>query len=189
MVFSTLLVAEIVGLIAVIILIGVLVREEGSEARKLMLVAALSVLVYNYGYVLEMTSKTVDAAMIAIKIEYLGAVWTNFFFMVFVIIFCGKKIHVLIKNIMIVINLFTTLAVVTNELHSLYYTEVRMVETGSFPHVELEYGPVFYLYTFSLFCTTLVSCLYIYQYYRQRKNDKMNPTMTIEKGREIWKKL
>ena len=67
------LVFGILSIGAIITALYLLIKGDGSREQKLMQYFLMGSLIQNVGYLLELTAPTVDAAIVAVKIQYLGS--------------------------------------------------------------------------------------------------------------------
>ena len=101
---------QIVGLVAIMIVVNLLIRAEESFERKIMIVTCICAFVMNAGYLSELISPTLEACLVSVKMEYFGAIWVNFSLMIFVYRFCHKKINKILVQILTVAETLVTLA-------------------------------------------------------------------------------
>ncbi len=134
---------------AIFLLICALVyifRGSSTYIQKLMLSFTLAELVHNASYLLELFATTEQEAMVAIKMEYLGSSLVAILFMMFIRSYCGAKERIWFERFLLLCGCAIIVMVWTSPLHGFYYTDVRFVQSGAYPHVELDYGPGFYFY-------------------------------------------
>lgn len=165
---------QIAGLILIMIVIQMLIRADESFERKMMLIVSVCVFVQNAGYLSELVSPTAESCVASIKMEYLGVTWVCLCFMVFIYHFCGKKVNGYLIQVLSVSNLLISLFVLTNETHHLLYTDAVYVEGPVFPHVELSYGPLFYIYLGEIVIAGFFSIKTIYCFYKNAKKTETN---------------
>ena len=144
--YSVLVGVQVTGLILVIYSLIYMFRGESTYAQKLMIFFMIAELVQNSGFLLEMLAKNKDAAMSAVKFQYIGSCLVALFYMMFVRYYCTRKEKKTFERVLFVIDAIIWILVWTCEYHSLYYTSIEFVYTGMYPHLVLSYGPGFYLY-------------------------------------------
>ena len=141
-----------IGLQVVVIIIcfvaqGLLLYGDGSRAQKLMSLFVTCSIVLNAGYYLEITAPTLEAAIVATKMQYLGVTFIPIFYCWFMFNFCGEKApYKLIRGILVadVILLGT---IFTCEYHNFFFEKIELVnETGSHPYLNITYGPGYALF-------------------------------------------
>ena len=64
---------EVIGIGTIIFALMLLLRGDGSREQKLMQYFLIGSLVQNVGYLLELTARTPEAALVAVKFQYLGS--------------------------------------------------------------------------------------------------------------------
>ena len=171
--YNVLLTIQIIGIVALVCSLVYIFRGGSTYTQRLMLSFTIAELVHNAGFLLELTSKTAQEAMLAIKVEYLGGASVAIFFMMFIFNYCGQKEHKIFERILLLCSVAVMVMVWTSDYHSLYYKEIGFVYTGAFPHVRLTYGIGFYFYM--LTCTVIpwsVSVWTLIQTIRKDKSTK-----------------
>ena len=64
---------------------------DGSREQKLMQYFLLGSLIQNVGYLFELTAPTVEAAMVAVKIQYMGSLAVPISYCYFMFSYCYEK--------------------------------------------------------------------------------------------------
>lgn len=64
--------ALVIGIIALALML--MLKGDGSREQKLMQYFLIGSLIQNAGYVLEFTAPTLEAAIVAVKVQYLGSI-------------------------------------------------------------------------------------------------------------------
>ncbi len=131
-----------------------LLREGGTKEQKLMGYFLCGSLVQNVGYLMELTAKGLNEAMVAVKVQYLGSMFVPLFYCWFIYNYCYIRRPAWLLKTIAAID-FALLAVIyTCDYHTLYYRNVEWV-TGEdkFSYLCIEYGPCYYLF---LVCGTII---------------------------------
>ncbi len=150
-----------------------LFHNEPTYERRLMMVAVGFAVVHNTGVLLELNSVNEQAAMHATMIEYVGSIFFPFMFLMFVLEHCHTELPKWSIRGLKILDIFAVLSVWSNQYHHLFYTEVGFV-AEPFPHLELSYGPIFYLNQVVLVITYIL-CIFVmvkevqFERSRQRK--------------------
>lgn len=139
--YSVLIGLQVIGLGLIVYSLVYMFRGESTYAQKLMIFFMTAELVQNSGFLLELLAKSKEAAMTAVKFQYIGSCLVALFYMMFVRYYCTRREKKVFERILFVIDALIWVMVWTCEYHSLYYTKVDFVQTGLFPHLELSYGP------------------------------------------------
>lgn len=151
--FSVLVGVQLFAIFIILFALVYMFRGGSTYSQRLMLCFMIAELVHNAGYLLELFAKSEREAMQAVKFEYLGASVVAIFFMMFIRNYCGKPERILYERILLVCACAVIILVWTSSEHTLYYKAVEFVNTGAYPHLQLTYGPGFYL--FVIVCTVI----------------------------------
>ena len=119
------------------------------------------------GYMFELKATNLDEAMFAIQVSYIGKPVITIAMLLFCFSYCKVKIPKVLTNILIAIHLLVTISVLTYKYNTLYYTSVRFVHEGLFPHVVLEHGVLYWTYSVLMAVYIIVmflACIYRYRH-------------------------
>lgn len=83
-----------------------LLKGDGSREQKLMQYFLLGSLIQNVGYLFELTAPTVEAAMVAVKMQYMGSLAVPISYCYFMFSYCYEKAPVKILKILKIIDIF-----------------------------------------------------------------------------------
>ena len=169
------IVLEYFGICLTVIALLLLLNGEGAREQKLLIIILCGSLVQNVGYLLELTSSTVEAAMTAVVVETVGSAFVPLCYCWFIYIYCYIAPPIWLIRILGTINFFVLPAVFFN-WNGLFYQEVLWKpDTDGFYHISITYGPlyVFFLFTriiipYTLCICTLVSAI------RERSDHKVS---------------
>lgn len=118
-----------------------LFKGDGSSEQKLMQYFLVGSLIQNTGYLLELTASGMDAAIVAVKVQYMGSLVVPISYCYFMFSYCYKKKPAIVLNILKVVDIFILGLVFTCDKHSLYYRQVKwLVTEGGHGYLSLEYG-------------------------------------------------
>lgn len=121
------------------------VRERGEvNYNNKMLITIVCACVYCVGYMLEIESTTMEAALVATKVQYMGLPFATYFFAVFIAEYCRVRLPKVVKGIFISYNVLVIFSVLQCEWNHLYYKSVSFAEDGLYPHLVIERGPLYY---------------------------------------------
>nr|MBQ8253648.1 response regulator [Lachnospiraceae bacterium] len=130
---------------------------------------------HNAGYLQELFAKTLNEAMIAIRVEYIGSSIVAILFMMFICEYCGYKPCIWFERFLLLCGCAVIVMVWTTPLHQLYYKEIAFTTEGVFPHVVLTYSIGFYFYVLMCAVVPWACSVFILLYYaRREKNLKRN---------------
>ncbi|WP_320170304.1 histidine kinase N-terminal 7TM domain-containing protein [Maridesulfovibrio sp.] len=106
----------------------------------------LSVFVYSFGYMFELSSSSYEAIYLAIKLEYLGVPFISVFWFLFAMGYNNIKINnKLIYTSIFAIPIITVIMLYTNELHHLQYKSLVIDSSGPFPAASYSKGTWYYI--------------------------------------------
>lgn len=152
---------EIFGIGVIAFALFLLLRGDGSRDQKLMQYFLMGVLIQNAGYLLELTAPTVEAAMVAVKMQYVGSLSVPISYCYFMFSYCYEKAPARILRILKTVDVFVLGLVFTCELHNFYYRQINWLHTPEgHGYLSLEYGPGYWL--FMLCGTTIPYALTLY---------------------------
>ena len=138
---------QILGLIAGLACTARLVQLKSYVDLKYLLLAAVCADVYAGGYLLEMTARSLEAAMVAYAFEYAGLAFVAYLYARFIFKLCGeKRVPHLVWLAGMVVNTIVLFLVFFYKYTNVYYASVTWVESGLFPHAETTKGFVYYLF-------------------------------------------
>lgn len=138
-----------------------LVKGDGSREQKLMQYFMLGALVQVSGYILELTSPTMEAALTAVKMQYLGSLVIPISYCYFMFSYCHRKVPEKILKLLKTVDFVVMLLVFTCDMHKLYYTRTEWIYTpDGHGYLRLEYGPGYWM--FMVFGVTLPYALSLY---------------------------
>ncbi len=124
-----------------------LLKGDGSREQKLMLYFLTGALIQNAGYLLELTSPTVEAAMVAVKMQYLGSLTIPITYCHFMFSYCYEKAPEKILRFIKIADVFVLILVFTSDLHTLYYRQIDWLYTADgHGYLSLQYGPGYWLF-------------------------------------------
>ena len=87
----------------------------------------LGSLIQNVGYLFELTAPTVEAAMVAVKMQYMGSVAVPISYCYFMFSYCFEKAPLKILNLLKIADIFVLGLVFTCDLHTFYYKGQKYV--------------------------------------------------------------
>ncbi len=108
--------------------------------------SCMATFVNNLGYLFEMTSKTRDAYVVALKLSYAGRVWFAFFMFLFICELAGKRVPTIIKGILIAAHtgIYAVSFIIGGE--NFYYRRMQFATGGIFPRLTHENGVLYIIF-------------------------------------------
>lgn len=138
---------SIVGISIIMFALFLLLRGDGSREQKLMLYFLMGSLIQNAGYLLELMSPTVEAALVAVKIQYLGSLVIPITYCHFMYNYCFEKAPEKLLKFLRVMDFFILALVFTCDLHRIYYRQADWLYTADgHGYLSLSYGPGYWLF-------------------------------------------
>ena len=141
------LTAEFVVIGLIMVSLFLLLSGDASREQKLMIFFLYGSLVQNVGYVLEMTAGSMDAAILAVKVEYLGSIFVPLLYCSFIHNYCYRKMSEKLLRVLLAIDVLVLLAVFTCDKTNLYYSSIDWVEVyGGHSFLQLAVGPMYVVF-------------------------------------------
>lgn len=135
----------VIGII--IFALMLLLRGDGAKEQKLMQYFLLGALVQNAGYLLELTAPTMEAAIVAVKMQYLGSLTIPISYCHFIFNYCNGKTPKKILGVLKIVDLFISFLILTCDLHHMYYRSIQWMESANgHGYLRLEYGPGYWIF-------------------------------------------
>lgn len=160
MTFNTYSITLLLFGIAAVIMSIIVFRRSGAAVRQFAYIT-LGIAVWSIAYSFELSSSQYDTMVFWLRIEYIGIAFLPVMWLQFIIKFIGKNHWLTIPRIAIlyIIPAITFLSVWTNSHHQLFYTNVSIDDSGLFPLLALEVGPIYIIhaiYFYTLLITGLI---------------------------------
>lgn len=138
----------VLGIGTIIIALTLLLKGDGSREQKLMQYFLIGSLLQNAGYILELTAPTLEAALVAVKIQYLGSLTIPVSYCYFIFSYCYEKTPKRILAIIKAVDVLIISLVFTCDLHNFYYRNIEWVENKNRygGYLNLDYGPGYWIF-------------------------------------------
>ncbi len=144
--FQVLFSIQIVGLVILLIEIMYMVSHINSKNQAMMFLFVFETFVDCIGYVLEVSSTTVETAFMGTKITYFGRAYLLVTIFMYVMNFCRIKVPVPLKYVLIGFQTLIVVLVNFAEYTPLYYTSVEFSNDGLYTHLVFGKGPIYPIY-------------------------------------------
>ena len=139
--YSVIISLQIVVICLTFIAQGLLLFGDGSREQKLMSLFLAGATVLNVGYLLEVTSVTMEAAIVAVKMQYLGVAFIPIFYCWFMFGYCNEKVPHKLLIALLILDIPMLGMVYTCEYHMFFFKNVEwMTGEGSRSYLRLTYG-------------------------------------------------
>lgn len=141
-------VIDVAGLLVCIICWIIVLGENESKNQKNLLVTFTCGLLIAIGNLFEFRATTPEAAMVGIKVSYIGKCFIMLFSLQFATGFCRMKVSKSIINILAILDLLLIGVIMTCERHTLYYSSIsyRAIEGSDRIFMILGKGPLYYVW-------------------------------------------
>lgn len=159
----------VVGIYVAVCLLCVLailfiINMESNDGKLCMLAYMMCALVQNVGYLFEVTAQTKDAAMIAIRMQYLGSTYVMIFFCEYIYYFLRTSRRKYFFKILAAIDTVFMFMMWFDDVFHLFYQRRTWIADSRHSYFSMEYGPGFYLWT--LFCGLVPFVIMIALFYQ-----------------------
>ncbi|MDD6038717.1 MAG: ATP-binding protein [bacterium] len=144
--YTLLMAINYIGIVYLLIAIGRVAKQRQSKLQMLVLLVMVATLINFVGYSFEMRAKTLEQAVLAVKLLYLGKPFIIMGMFLFVMEYCRVNIPARLVRILEVIHAGVFLLVFTCEKQRLFYSDIQFVQQGIFPHLKLGHGPAYLVY-------------------------------------------
>lgn len=133
-----------------------LLKGDGSREQKLMQYFLLGALIQNVGYLLEMTAPSMAAALVAVKVQYLGSLTVTISYCHFIFNYCRVKTPQKILTLMKLADALVLALVFTCDFHRMHYRSIEWIaieDVARHGYLNLEYGPGYWIF---MLCGTII---------------------------------
>lgn len=141
----------LIGLIAASIVLflfetGYVLSHSTNRLHSMLILYLIACFVNNGGYLLEMTSNTMEAAYVATRVLYIGKSYIALALFVIVLNLCRVKYNKKFLVSVFIMQSIFMMIVVSNSVHGLFYSSISHTDSGLFPHNVYGHGPVYYVF-------------------------------------------
>lgn len=157
---------QYIGIIILVIGTIFIITQKPSRQQNIILVMYIAMLVNFVGYLLELKATTLNEAMQAVQVSYMGKPVISIAMLFFCLSYCKVKVPKFISVALISMHVFVIFLVLTYQYNTLYYTSTTFVQTGLFPHVVLGHGIMYIIYNSLMGVYVIVmyaACAYRYK--------------------------
>ena len=168
--YSLAIILQYIGIVAAMLGVLYLYPKKPSRQKTLLSGILTCVAINEIGYLFELQSTTMEAALVAIKVAYIGKLIAELGIFVFVLLYAGIELPKWLVGLLGALHLFVLSLIWNCENTPLYYSSIEYTQDGFYPHVILGHGVVYDLFTivtFSYMAIILVICVVRFV----RKND------------------
>lgn len=167
---------QIIGIATIFLALVLLLNGDGSREQKLMEYFLVGALIQNLGYLFEVTAPTMEAALVAVKMQYLGSLAIPICYCYFTYIYCFEEAPIRLLRLLVVIDAALLVIILTCEYHNIFYRQVEWQTTAEgHSYLYLVYGPAYVVF---MICAILIPyCLSLYTLVRacaRRREDTVD---------------
>lgn len=177
--YEFLVIFQILMVLGCFFFVSIMARQRESALSKLMLCVGFFGAIQNAGYLLEMLSRDIGEAMIAVRVEYLGGAFISTFLFIFVAKYCGFSISRKLEAAMFALDALMLLCVWGYRYTPIYYSGVSFVQEGLFPHLILEKGPLYYVCFVQMLCHMVSSFVFTILANHRSQKEKLNINVSV----------
>ncbi len=141
-----LIVIQYIGLLVLFVTIVHVLEQRVSKQQQIMLIMLVALLANFVGYLFELTAHTKQEALRAVQFTYFGKPFVILMMFLFIMEFCKIRLPRFVVLVLTCFHLLNTLLVLTCQQQRLYYSDIRFVNSGLFPHLVLGHGPMYLVY-------------------------------------------
>ena len=148
-----------------------LYSQKTSKRKQLLNLILTGIIISQTGYLFEMQAAGTEAALVSVKTAYVGKLTAEIAILIFVLEYNGWKMPRWLTYTLGAFHVFILGLVWTCEKNKLYYSKIDFVDDGLFPHLQLEHGiiyNVFTVITFSYMAVMFVVCALRFVHARTR---------------------
>lgn len=145
---------QVIAICAIFFALALLLSGDGSREQKMMEYFLMGALIQNIGYLLELTSPTMEAALVAVKMQHLGTMTIPVCYCYFIYIYCFEEAPLKILKLLGIIDAGLLLLIITCDYHGFFYRQVEwLTTTGGHSYLFLQYAPGYAVF---IICATII---------------------------------
>lgn len=165
---------QIIAICTIFFALVLLLNGDGSREQKLMEYFLVGILIQNFGYLFEVTAPTMEAALVAVKMQYLGSLVMPICYCYFVFMYCFEEAPIKLLKFLAVIDAGLLVMVLTCDHHSIFYKQVEWQTTlQGHSYLYLVYGPGYVVFMACAILIPYVMSLYALIRASARKGEDM----------------
>ena len=165
---------QIIAICTIFFALVLLLNGDGSREQKLMEYFLVGVLIQNFGYLFEVTAPTMEAALVAVKMQYLGSLVMPICYCYFVFMYCFEEAPIKLLKFLAVIDAGLFVMVLTCDHHNIFYRQVEWQTTPQgHSYLYLVYGPGYVVFMVCAILIPYVMSLYALIRASARKGEDM----------------
>lgn len=112
---------QVIAIGTIFFALVLLLSGDGSREQKMMEYFLVGALIQNIGYLLELTAPTMEAALVAVKMQHLGTMTIPVCYCYFIYIYCFEEAPLKLLKLLGVIDAGLLLLILTCDYHDFFY--------------------------------------------------------------------
>lgn len=177
--YNFLLTLQNVSSVIIVLSMFYIMRQKPSHVQKDLVLFSSSLLIANMAYTLEMQAKTAEAAIVAVKLGYIGRPIIVFTMLFIIIDIVQIPIKPILRTLIALVQIAFIFVVYTFDKHNLFYTNVKFVNEGMFPHLVKEHGPLYYVFITLSVCYSIGMVIICMRHAKRIKSQKDREMLLI----------
>lgn len=165
---------QIIAICTIFFALVLLLNGDGSREQKLMEYFLVGVLIQNFGYLFEVTAPTMEAALVAVKMQYLGSLVMPICYCYFAFMYCFEEAPIRLLKLLVAIDAGLLVMILTCDHHNIFYRQVEWQTTlQGHSYLYLVYGPGYVVFMVCAILIPYVMSLYALIRASARKGEDM----------------
>lgn len=145
---------QMLAICAIFFALALLLNGDGSREQKMMEYFLVGALILNIGYLLELTAPTMEAALVAVKMQHMGTMTIPICYCYFIYIYCFEEEPLRFLKLLTIIDVGLLLLIIADGHQAFFYTQVAWQTTvDGHSYLYLQYGLGYAVF---MICTTLI---------------------------------
>ncbi len=148
---------EGIGICMLFVAMGLLLSGDGAREQKMMCLFLSGSLFQNVGYLLELTAPSMEVAVMAVKVEYMGSMFVPVLYCMFMCRYCYEtptRAQTVLSRVLVAVDFVMLPVVFFCDRHDLFYRSIKWLEApGGYHYLSLTYGP---LYVVVILCQSII---------------------------------
>ena len=129
------LTVQYVGIAVLITEMIYILNKPASRLQITLLAMVMATLLNFIGYLMEITSNSMDTALMGLKVEYIGKPFIMLSVFFFVMHYCHIELPKLISGFLMILHIGVTMLVFTCDDNTLFFNSISFTTEGTFPHL------------------------------------------------------
>ena len=154
------------------VFLAIVGTQRESSLTKNLLVTGFLILIQNVGYLIVLSSRDLEEALIGVRVEYLGTAFIASFMMMFVLQYCRHELNKWIILVLMIYDGIILICVWCCKFVKIYYSSLEFV-AEPLPHVVHGNGPLYLLQVAMIVIQMLYGFLTCFITWRKSKPGKM----------------